>query len=97
MIQVTDKYCIEVDDRQYIVYLQVISQGDKTKGEVVQKNPTYHSTMVDALNNIIHRMQKDKLNTDTVMTLQESINKLQEIKEEFTKLLGRIQGLEDYG
>lgn len=93
MIKVTEKYFIEVEDRQYIVCQKTIIQNGKNAGMENYINHTYHSTMVESLNNIIKRIQKDKLITDNVIELKEAIKVLVDTQKEFTDI---VKGLENY-
>ena len=93
MIKITDKYWIEVDDRQYIVSQKTITKSGSNAGKENHINHTYHATMVEALNNIIRRIQKDRLNVDEIMTLKQAIDTLVEVQKDFNDIVG---GLEKY-
>ena len=92
MIKVTDKYYIKVDDC-YIVYEKSIAQSGKNQGNEVYGNASYFPTMTMALNNIIHRIQMEKLSGDDVIPLKQAIQELVTIQKEFTDIVG---GLENY-
>lgn len=94
MIQVTEKYFIQVDNRQYIVFAKSTVQSGKNQGEIVWIDSTYHGTMTEALTNVLRRMQRDKLSDDRIIPLKEAIKELKTVQDEFTKL---TQNLENYG
>ena len=83
MIKVTDKYMIKASEDCYTVYEVKISES----GKEYTTNATYYGEMTSAINNILHRMQRRKLDSDEVITLKEAIEELRTAKEEFTKLI----------
>lgn len=92
MIEVTEKYYIKVDDC-YTVYEKAIVQTGKKQGEENYINPSYYGTLTQALNNVIHRVQKDKLKSDEVISLKEVVKLLVDIQKEFAEL---VKGIENY-
>ena len=92
MIQVTNKYYIGVTDC-YTVYEKSIAQSGKNQGNEVFANATYHYDMQSALNNIIRRIQMDKLSGDDVIPLKDAIKVLVDTQKEFIDIVG---GLEKY-
>lgn len=82
-IKVTDKYHIAVRDC-FIVYERQVSE--KT-GEDYFVYPTYHYDLEGALNNILNRLTRDRLSSDTVTTILEAILALRQLKDDFEKLL----------
>ena len=90
MIKVTDKFYIKVD-YCYTVYEKNIGQSGKSKGEDVFVNATYHGSMVEALQNIIHRIQISKLKSDDIITLKEAIKILVDTKQEFIDIVKDVE------
>ena len=93
MIQITDKYFIKVEDRQYIVSAKSVVQSGKNQGETVWIDSTYHGTMLEALTNVLRRMQRDKLSGDKVIALAEAVKEIKTIQNEFTNI---VKDLEHY-
>lgn len=91
MIKVTEKYCIDVDDRQYIVQQHTVVKSGKNEGDVNYINQTYHATMTEALTNVIRRIQKDKLKTDEIIYLKDAIKILIDVQKEFTDIAKGIE------
>lgn len=93
MIKVTEKYYIQVYDNNYTVCEKRISSGEKTKGNEVFGNATYHPTMEMALTNIINRINADKLETEEVISLKEAIEIMKRTQKDFTELVRSIEEL----
>lgn len=93
MIKITEKYYIKNDDLCYQVCERSIVQSGKNKGEEWYGNATYHTTFHEALNNVIHRIQKDKLNIDETISLKQAVKLLVDVQKEFTDI---VKGIENY-
>ena len=91
MIQVTDKYYIKVTDCYIVQEKTVIKKEGKNQGADNYINATYHGSMHEALSNIIHRIQKDKLNTDSVISLQQAIKELVSVQREFIDAVKSVE------
>ena len=92
MIKVTDKYYISVDDN-YTVYEKTVVKNGKNAGTESYVNPSYYGTMSMALNNVVHRIQKDELKSEEIITLQEAVKTMVDVQNEFNEIL---KGIEDY-
>lgn len=68
------KYVLKNDDRQYTLSEMKISKGEKTAGEEIISNITYHPSITSALEALLER----KIKTSDATTLSE-------IKKDFSE------------
>ena len=80
MIQVTKKWRIDSDGRQYILFRaeKYFSEKDN-EWKDRQADCSYHTTVSSALNYLVKKMQK-KLVKEKEMSLKEAVKKFQEIE-----------------
>ena len=84
MIKITDKYVIEIDTHFTVSECKVIQTG-KRAGELTYVNQTFHYSIEDALNEVMRRLTRDKLNTDEVIEIHKVLGLLRELKAEFVE------------
>lgn len=82
MIKITDKYYIEIDTHFTVFEFKVVESG-KNAGKETRVNSTYHYSIEDALNEVMRRLTRDKLNTDEVIDIHKVLGLLRELKAEF--------------
>ena len=77
MIQVTDKYSIDVRGyANFVVYEKKESQSQRERKDRTWGNPTYYTKLEEALRNVMYRNQADAL-MDKDVTLSEAIQIIQ--------------------
>lgn len=85
MIQVTDKYSIDVRGyANFVVYEKKESQSQRERKDRTWGNPTYYTQLEDALLNILKRNQADAL-MDKDFTLKEAIEVIQKANQNIEK------------
>lgn len=94
MIRVSDDYFVDVDSNCYTVYKRVIAKSGKNVGQENYINASYHASMKSALENIINRIQKEDLQKDRIIPLQEAIEILVNVKKEFIDLISEVETYE---
>jgi hypothetical protein len=91
MIELFDGYGIDTDERNFTI-TETKPQTNKKTGE--QKpftaNLGYYSSMKNALNGLMHILQRRKLQ-EKVYTLAEAIVLFEHIESDFEKLLSKVK------
>lgn len=81
MIQVTDKYSIDVRGyANFVVYEKKESQSQRERKDRTWGNPTYYTKLEEALRNVMYRNQADAL-MDKDVTLSEAIQIIQKANQ----------------
>ena len=77
MLKITDKYYLETDRYNWVLWERHIVTKDEAKknkrqvaGQAIYRNPTYHATLENTLKFLIEKRQKD------IANMCEDINKL---------------------
>ena len=96
MIRVTNKYFVKATSGYYTVIEEKISSRGKNEGQKILVEQTYHHSLESALNEIYRRIILEKLETDDLMKIDEVIEVLLEIKDEFVKVKSiELDGIEN--
>ena len=92
-IKVTDDYYIQVVNPSYVVCKKVLRPNAKTKELFMY--PSYHTTFLDAVENIRKRLVKEELKGPEVETVKDAIEAMKKVNEKMLTYLKSETGLEE--
>jgi hypothetical protein len=88
MIKVTDKYGIEVDERNYIVGKICTNK----EGEVYLTDKTYHDKITSAISKIAKRTAKEELSCGDY-SLDEAVMKIARVYDRFSDMVEELENM----
>lgn len=86
MIKINEKYYITADANQYVLQEKTVVQdkGSKNHGKEAYITRGYYPTIEGCLNGIIKKESREYILKQYIVSIEEAINKMENIRQEIT-------------